>query len=156
MRLDLKEALPQVAGPVQSLGVPAEVLAELDHGLAGVALELERQPGVLQRHLEPLGGVGTWQAAPTREQRLRVAEQPRIAEGSAAHHDAGAPGVIPHAHARLPPICTSPLPMTGTSSASTTRRDLVPVGPAREHLGAGAGVQRERARARVLHPERDG
>ena len=40
---DLEEPLAEVAGPVQSLGVPAEVLPELDHGLAGVALESERQ-----------------------------------------------------------------------------------------------------------------
>ena len=38
-----------VARAVQPLGVPAEVLAELDHGLAGVALEPERQPGVVER-----------------------------------------------------------------------------------------------------------
>ena len=38
--------------PCRPSGVPAEVLAELDHGLAGVALEPERQPGVLQRHRE--------------------------------------------------------------------------------------------------------
>ena len=47
-RLDLEEPLAEVARAVQTLGVPAEVLAELDDGLPGVALEPERQPGVLR------------------------------------------------------------------------------------------------------------
>ncbi len=45
--------------------------------------------------------------------------------------------------------------MTGNVERLDHARDLVPVGLAREHLGAGARVQRERAGAGVLHPERD-
>ena len=88
-----------VARAVQPLGVPAEVLAELDHRPAGVALEAERQPRVLERHPEPLGGVrrGAARLRPS-SSACAVAEEPRIAERAAADHDAGAAGVIAHAH----------------------------------------------------------
>src|SRR5258706_11523574 len=52
--LDPEEPLAQLRGARQPLGVPAEVLPELDDGPAAVSLEAERETRLLDGHPEPL------------------------------------------------------------------------------------------------------
>src|SRR3989454_7652174 len=49
-RVDLEQPLTQLGRARHSLRVPAEMLAELERRAAGVALQPQRQPRVLQRH----------------------------------------------------------------------------------------------------------
>ena len=141
---------------MQALGVPAEVLAELDHGLAGVALEPKRQPGVLQRHRGTARGIGgrrAWFAGPRAARGRRG-----TATGSRTRPR---PIMIP----AQPVWSPHPNDVVGRLHVAVAdhrdvqrldhARDLVPVGLAAEHLGAGPRVQGERPRAGVLHPERD-
>ena len=90
----------------------------------------------------------------TREECAAVAEDPGIAERPAGDHDAGAPRLIPHAHDVL---CRHdvPIPDHGDLERLDDASDLVPARLPREHLGAGAGVERESTCARVLHAKRD-
>src|SRR2546425_325202 len=55
-RLDLEQPLAELGRARHALGVPPEVLAELERGLAVVPLEPEREPRVLERRREPLLG----------------------------------------------------------------------------------------------------
>ena len=140
---------------MQPLGVPAEVLAELDHRLAAVALQPEREPRVLQRHLEalrrPSGAAG--RGSPARSARasrnshgLPKAPRPTITPAQ--------PVWLHHAHHVF-----RGLDVAIADDRDVQRLDhpgdLVPVGLAGEHLGAGARVQREGPGAGILHPERD-
>src|SRR4051812_12499078 len=86
--LDGEEPLAQLRAPAQSLGVPAEVLAEFERGLARVALNAQRETRVLERRREPLfrSWIGAFRAS--LEQIARLVEEPRIPEGAAGDHDA--------------------------------------------------------------------
>src|ERR1051325_8735084 len=74
--LDPEEPLAELRGARQPLGVPAEVLAELDDRPPGVALQAEREGRVLERDPEPLGGRGRRRERPASEQRVAGAEDP--------------------------------------------------------------------------------
>ena len=128
--------------PCRPLVYQPRCLRNSTHRLAGVALEPERQPGVLERHAEPLGRGGGRGRGPALEQRAPVAEEPRVPERAAADHDAGAAGVVAHADHVLGRLHVA-VADDGNVERLDHARDLVPVGLAREHLGAGARVQRE-------------
>src|SRR2546423_12480150 len=85
--LDGVELLAQLRAPTQSLGIPAEVLAEFERRLARVALNPQRESRVLERRREPLfrSWIGGFRAS--LEQIARLAKEPRIPERTAGDHD---------------------------------------------------------------------
>jgi hypothetical protein len=130
------------------------MLPEFHDCLPAVALEAERESGVVECHTESFGGVGRRAGRLARKQCLRVAEDPRIAERAAADHDAGTAGVVTHAHDVLRRADVAVADDRDIECLDDAR-DLVPVGPAGKHLGTRPRMQRERAGARVLHPQGD-
>jgi hypothetical protein len=87
---DLEELLPQDAPVGQPLGVPAQVLAELDHRLLLVVLEGDGEAGVLATMRKRsstlgVGGIGA------RRARRAPAEDPGRAVRSAGDHDPAQP-----------------------------------------------------------------
>src|SRR5207247_9151424 len=90
--LDLKEPLAQPRSARHPPRVPAEVFPELQRGLAGVALDPQREARVLQGRREPLLGLRIGALGPPGEKILGLREQPRIPERSARDHDPGAGG----------------------------------------------------------------
>ena len=110
---------------------------------------------MIERHPEPLGRIRRRALRFAGEQRLRIPEQPRVAERTAADHGAGTAGVPAQADDVLRRLDVAVADDRDVQRLDHTR-DLVPVGRAGEHLGAGAGVERKRAGSGILHSQRDG
>src|SRR5205823_13227979 len=91
-----EEPLAQLRAPAQSLGVPAEVLAEFERGLARVALNPQRESRMLERRGKPLFRSWIGALGASLEQIARLAKEPRIPEGAAGDHDAIAVRLLAH------------------------------------------------------------
>src|SRR5439155_18970684 len=79
-RLDLEEPLAQPSRTRRALRVPAEVLAELERRLARVALQAEREAGMLEGGGDPLLGTRVRSRRPAGDQVAGPREDPGIAE----------------------------------------------------------------------------
>src|SRR5450759_104162 len=96
-RRDGVELLPQLGAAVQPLGVPAEVLAELDGGTARIGLVRHHFPRVIERDSEALRDRRSWPLRPAGHEIFHLVEDPGLTVRAASDHDPGAARLLAHA-----------------------------------------------------------
>ena len=149
----IASARAQLAADRESLEIPGDVLAEVDHA-ALLAEPVGQQLGVpVHRRARPRSRPGRLGVPLAREGRGQVAEQPRPAEaarGPPPPRRSRSAATIRTASAASQ---MSPLPSTGMSSRLRQLGDRLPVGLAAVEVGRGPAVQRDVGHPGVLGPQ---